>query len=60
MIVLTMVLECGSILSLLNIAIDRYFSICWPTHEVITEMRAKLLCAAVFLLSITLGIVLYG
>ena len=56
-LVVTMVLECASILSLLNIAVDRYFSICWPTHSVITESRAQQLCAVVVAVALLLAVI---
>ncbi|XP_075239164.1 uncharacterized protein LOC142334763 isoform X2 [Convolutriloba macropyga] len=55
--IVTMVLECASILSLLNIAVDRYFSICWPTRTFITESRAKILCGIVSLIALMLGVI---
>ena len=55
-IIVTMVLESASILSLLNIAVDRYFSICWPTHVFITDKKARSLCLLVLGVSLLLGI----
>ncbi|XP_063729173.1 uncharacterized protein LOC134856820 [Symsagittifera roscoffensis] len=52
---LAMFMECGSVLMLLNIAIDRYLSIRWAVHQLMTAKRAYCMCCGAMLVAVSVA-----
>ncbi|XP_075245864.1 uncharacterized protein LOC142339599 [Convolutriloba macropyga] len=48
---LAMFMECASVLMLLNIAIDRYLSIRWAVHQLMTPRRAYVMCGCAIVIA---------